>query len=805
MFKSYLLAVWRNFRRNRAFTIINISGLAIGIAACLVIAQFVVHELSYDNFWPNGEHVFRVQLDRYNKGELTTRWAAGAVGIGPDLKANFPEVQNYVRMYQSTALLSADGKDFIKEEGVYYASQDFFKVFGYPLIAGVDSTALKDPFMIVLSRSMARKYFGDEDPIGKTIFNKKAQYVVNGIFEDLPSNSHMQVDAVQSFASYIKLIGRYESQLSSWQWDGFLTYILLDDRATAKALEAKLPAYVEKREGASLKADDAGMIFNLQRLGDIHLDSHFIRELKPNGDRATTYFLTAVAGLILLIAWINYINLSTAKSVERAREVGVRKVMGGYRSQLVHQFLVESVVLNVIAFVTAVLMALLLSPWFAGLSGRVLGYELFTSVTFWLIVGGLILTGAALSGLYPAFVLSGYRPVEVLKGRFKNTGQGVYFRRSMVIIQFVASITLVVGTFTVYQQLDFMRSQELGVNIDQTVVLRSPNNIDSTYRNKFVTFKERVLGHSEVASVCASTSIPGESPDFNAGGIRRISQRPEDANQYRIIEMDHDFIPAFGLEVLAGRGFSADVPVLKEAENVVFNEAAVYRMGFAKPEDAINESIYFWGDTFRIVGVVKNYRQESSKKVFDQLIFRYHSSPEGYYSIKFNTGNVRESMLKFEADWKELFPGNPFNFFFLDESYNNQYKADQQFGQVFTVFAGLAIFIACLGLFGLSSLTAIQRTKEIGVRKVLGATVGGILLLVSKDYMLLIGTAILVATPISWWIMNDWLQSFASRIPLSVMIFAIPSLMVVVVAIVTVGWHTARAAMTNPVKSLRYE
>jgi putative ABC transport system permease protein len=803
MFKNYLLAVWRNFRRNRAFTIINISGLAIGIAACLLIAQFVVHELSYDNFWPNKDHVFRVQLDRYNKGELTTRWAAGAVGIGPDLKANFPEVLSYVRMYWSNALLSADGKDFIKEEGVYFASQDFFKVFGYPLISGVDSTALKEPNMIVLSRSMARKYFGDQDPMGKTIYNKKVLYVVNGVFEDLPANSHMQVDAVQSFTTYIKLIGRYESQLSSWQWDGFFTYVLLDDRATAKGLEAKLPAYVEKREGANLKADDAGMIFHLQRLSDIHLDSHFIREFKPNGDRGTTYFLTAVAGLILLIAWINYINLSTAKSVERAREVGVRKVMGGYRSQLVQQFLVESVVLNIIAFALAVFIALLLSPWFAEISGRVLGYGLFTNATFWLIVGALTLAGAALSGLYPAFVLSGYRPVEVLKGRFKNTGQGVYFRKTMVIIQFVASITLVVGTFTVYQQLDFMRSQELGVSIDQTVVLRSPNNIDSTYRNKFETFKERVLGHAEVASVCASSAVPGEQPDFNAGGIRTISQRPEDANQYRIIEMDHDFISTFGLQVIAGRAFSGTVT--NEEGNVVFNEAAVHRMGFSKPEDAINEKIYFWGDTFRIVGVVKNYRQESAKKAFDYYIFRYGRSPGGYYSIKFNTANVRESMVKFEADWKELFPGNPFNYFFLDESYNNQYKADQQFGQVFSVFAGLAIFIACLGLFGLSSLTAIQRTKEIGVRKVLGASVGGILLLVSKDYLVLIGTAILVATPLSWWIMNNWLQGFALRIPLSFLIFAIPSLMVIVVAILTVGFHTARAAMTNPVSSLRYE
>lgn len=804
MLFNYLLSVWRTFRRNRLFTLLNISGLAIGIAACLLISQFVVHELSYDNFWPHKDRVFRVQLDRYNKGELTTRWAAGCVGIGPDLKANFPEVNSYVRLYESTALLSADGRDFIKEEGVYYASKDFFHVFGVSLIQGVDSTALKDPNMIVLSRSMARKYFGDQDPMGKTLMNKKVQYVVSGVFEDLPKNTHMNLEALQSFTTFVKLIGRRnEAQLNSWQWDGMFTYVLLNEKADAKQLEAKLPAYVEKREGANLKEDDAGMIFHLQALSDIHLDSNFIREFKTNGSRETTYFLSVIAALILFIAWINYVNLSTAKSVERAREVGVRKVMGGFRSQLMQQFLVESVVLNVIALTVAISIALVLSPWFSGLAGRELGYDLFLNGSFWVLAAGLTLIGAALSGLYPAFVLSSYRPVEVLKGRFKNTGQGVMFRKGMVVTQFVASITLVVGTFTVYQQLDFMRNQNLGMSIDQTVVLWSPNNIDSTYRNKFTVFKERVQGHAEVISVCGSTSVPGESPDFNAGGIRRLSQRPEDANQYRIIEMDHDFIKAFGLEVAAGRGFSAEVP--NEWTNVVMNEAATRVMGFSKPEDAINDQIYFWGDTFRIVGVVKNYRQESSKKAFDQLIFRYTPSPEGYYSIKFNTANARESMAKFESDWKELFPGNPFNFFFLDDKYNRQYQADQQFGEIFGVFAGLAIIIACLGLFGLSSLTAIQRTKEIGVRKVMGASVPGILVLVGKDYLMLLGVAIMVSVPVSWWIMNGWLQSFASRIPLSWILFAVPSLLTVVVALLTVSVHTVRAALVNPASSLRCE
>jgi putative ABC transport system permease protein len=804
MLLNYLLTVWRNFRRNKLFTLLNISGLAIGMVACLLIAQYVLHELSYDNFWPNRDRVFRVQLDRYNKGELATRWAGGALGIGPDLKADFPEVEHYVRLAESTALLSSDNETFFKETGVWYASKDFFNVFGHSLVNGVDSTALKYPNQIVLSETMARKYFGEADPMGKTIMNKKVQYVVTGVFADLPANTHMQVDALMSFATFARLIGRRdESELTQWQWDGYKTYVLLKKSTDAASLEAKLPEYVLRKVGEELKEDNSGMVFYFVPLRNIHLDSNVLFEFKVNGSRETTYFLTVVAILILIIAWINYINLSTAKSIERAREVGVRKVMGGHRVQLMQQFMTESMVLNLAALALAVSLAAVLMPWFGDLVGRELGFGLFRYPGFWLAMVVLIAAGALLSGLYPAVVLSGYKPVEVLKGRFKNTGQGVYFRKGMVLVQFVASITLIVGTFTVYRQLGFVRSQKLGFNIDQTLVIWSPNNIDSTYRNKYDLFKNRLQRYAEITSVSASTSVPGMQPDFNAGGVRRLSQRPDEANQYRVIVMDDGLVPSFNLEVLAGRAFSAAVP--NEEANVMMNEAAIRVMGYAKPEDAIGDQIFFWGDTLRIVGVVRNYRHESAKKAYDQLIFRYHSSPEGFYSIKFNAARVQESIAKFESDFRELFPGNPFNYFFLDEAYNNQYKTDQQFGKVFTVFAGLAIFIACLGLFGLSSLTAIQRTKEIGVRKVMGASVPGILLLVSRSYVELIGAAIIISIPVSWWIMTNWLEGFATRIPLSWPIFAVPSLLVIVLALVTVGLHTLRAAKADPVKALRYE
>ena len=800
MFKNYFTSVWRYISHNKAFTFINISGLAIGMTACMLIAQFVLHEFSYDTFHENKDRIFRLQLDRYNKGELSTRWASGAAGIGPDVKASFPEVKYYVRMTNRNSVFSY-GDVFFKEEFAYFASEDFFKIFSYKLLKGVDSLVLKDPYKIVISQSFAKKYFGNEDPIGKTLKNNgKRDFEVTGVFEDIPANSHMKADALMSFASLHKM---WNDPITSWNWDGFLTYILLDKKSDPKAFEAKLPAFVQKKMGEEMKNDNANMIFNLQAINDIHLDSDFIGEFKANGNRQSVYFLSIVAVLIIIIAWINYINLSTAKSIERAREVGVRKVMGGFRTQLIQQFLLESVLLNVLAVAIAIVAVVLLTPWFNKLTGREQDYFLFRQQLFWIWIGVLIIGGALLSGIYPAFVLSAYKPVDVMKGRFKNTGSGILFRKGMVVTQFVASVTLIVGTFTVYRQISFMRNQQLGVNIEQILVLRSPNVVDSTYQQKFQVFKNQVQQYPEVTAMTGSSSIPGRSPDWNAGGIRRLSQREDEANQYRVIAMDQDFVKSFGLKIAAGRDFSNEVA--NEKKSILLNEAAAHLMGFQKIEDAIDDHIYFWGDTFRVAGVIKNYRQESLKKAYEPLLFRYDEAPGGYYSIKLNTSNIKESMTRLEDQWKQFFPGNPFIHFFLDDHYNQQYQADQQFGSIFGLFSALAIFIACLGLFGLSSLTAIQRTKEIGVRKVLGASVPGILTLMSKEYLILMGVAIVMAIPLSWWVMDEWLQDFATHISLSWWIFALPCVCVIFIALMTTSIHILRAASTNPVKSLRYE
>ena len=800
MIKNYFTAVLRYVFRNKGFTFINIFGLAIGMMACMLITQYVLHEFSYDDFHEKKARIFRMQQDRYENGILATRWAAGCAGIGPDMKANFPEVEAYVRLKGTDALFSV-GDVYFKENSIYYASEDFFKIFSFKLISGEDSSVLKDPFKIVLSQSLAKKYFGKENPLGKIVkIDGKHDYQVTGVFEDLPANTHMQINALMSFITLTKL---WNDPVMSWSWDGFLTYVLLHPQATAQAVEAKIPALAEKQAGEEMKRFNAGIAFNMQPITDIHLDSNFMMEFKPNGNRQSTYFLSIVAILILVIAWINYINLSTAKSIERAREVGVRKVMGSFRAQLIQQFLLESLLLNVVAVVISIVLVVLLTPAFSELTGRALDYLLFKQKMFWVWTGVLIFGGALLSGIYPAFVLSSYKPVEVLKGRFKNTFSGVRFRKGMVVVQFVCSITLIVGTFTVYRQIQFMRNQSLGINIDQTLVINSPSVVDSTYQKKFQVFKQQIKQHPEVVAVTASSEVPGRQPWWNAGGIRRLSQLESEAKQYRVIMMDHDFISSYGLSIIAGRDFSGEI--VKENDNVLMNESAYKLMGFKKPEEALNDQIYFWGDTFRIVGIVKDYHQESLKKAYEPLIFRYDVSPDGFYSIKFNTANAKESIVKFEESWKAVFPGNPFVHFFLDDHYNQQYQSDQQFGKVFGIFSSLAIFIACLGLFGLSSLTAIQRTKEIGIRKVLGASVHSILTLVGKDYLLLMLASVGVSTPLAWWIMNEWLSDFAYRINLEWWIFAIPSIVVVAIAFFTVSIHTLNAARINPTKSLRYE
>lgn len=800
MLKSYILIAWRNIKKNKIFSLINILGLSIGISACLLITQYVMHEYSYDNFYDKKERIYRMQQDRFDKGTLSTQWAYGCSAIGQALKENFPEVEEYVRMRGGSAVLSY-GDEFFKEERAYYASEAFFKVFSIPLLKGDAADVLKRPFTVTLSESIARKYFKDEDPIGKTLrMNGKDDFEVTGVYKDFPNNAHMKPDVLYSFETMVKFAG--EEILTAWQWDGFYNYVLLKEGTDPVTFEAKIPALVDKLAGEDLKKYDAGMEFHLQRIYDIHLDSHYMGEFETNGSRSSTSFLGIIAIFVLLIAWINYINLSTAKSMERAKEVGLRKVMGSFRIQLIRQFLMESSLLNIFSFIIAIVIVFLSLPYFNELAGRNIGFALFESWQFWAVLTGVLAIGIVLSGFYPSMVLSGYEPAEVLKGRFSSSWRGLYLRKGLVVFQFIATVVLLVGTYTVYEQIKFMREQDLGIDINQTLVLRGPASTDSTYATKFDVFKNAVSQYPEITAITASSAIPGEQPGWNAGGIRLISQGDEESKQYRVIGMDYDFIDAYGLELATGRKFSRDYP--NEWRNVLMNESAVSLLGF-NSDDVLNKEIFFWGDTFRIVGVLKNYHQESLKKSFDPMIFRLIPQTRGYYSLKVSSSNMQQTVDRVKEKWSAVFIGNPFDYFFLDDHYNNQYKADQQFGKITALFSMLAVFIACLGLFGLSSLMAVQRTKEIGVRKVMGASIPNLLFLISYNFILLVLVSIVIATPIAWTVMNQWLESFATRIPMSWWIFALPGLIVVFIAMFTIGFHTIQAARANPSKSLRYE
>ena len=603
-----------------------------------------------------------------------------------------------------------------------------------------------------------------------------------------------------SFETFVDIAG--EEARTHWNWDGFYTYIQLQKDTDANDFESKIPDFIQAQIGEELVATNHLVEFHLQPITDIHLTSDYMMEFKPNGDGEATNFLFVIAVFIVLIAWVNYINLATAKSMDRSREVGIRKVMGSMRGQLIKQFLVESFLLNLMAMVLALIIVALVLPYFNQLSGRQLVMDPESPV-LWGIVTLLLVVGGLFSGLYPAFVLSGFRPVSILKGKFISSSRGSYLRKGLVIFQFLASLVLMTGTLTVYQQLNYMRNQELGVNIERTLVLRGPNVTDSLYSDKLNTFRQTLSTRAEIRAVTASTAVPGRQPGWNAGGIRLLEQDETEANQYRIVGADHDFVDAYGLTLLTGRKF--DKERVNDNATVLLNESATKLMGFEDIEKSLDREIFFWGDTFRIVGVLKDYHQESLKKSFEPLIFRLIPNASNYYSVKVSTRDMRRTVETVESKWKTFFPGNPFDFFFLDDHYNEQYKAEIQFGKVFGTFAALAIFIACLGLFGLTSYITIQRTKEIGVRKVLGATLSSVITLLSKDFVQLVFFAILLAIPIAWLVMSDWLQGFAYPVNLSWWFFALPGIVLLAIALVTVSLQALKAGLANPVDSLRHE
>jgi len=806
MIKNYLLTAFRSFFKNRSFTILNVLGLSIGIVASLLILQYVKYERSYDTFHSKANDIYRIQYNQWQNGKLRFECAAAVPAVGPALKNNFPEVRRFTRLYPVSGVISYEGPTGIKsfrEEKMQVTDSSVFDVFDFKLVKGDKMDVLSGPNKAAISERAAKRYFNDEDPIGKTIaWDGNRKFEVRGVFADIPANSHIKFDFMLSYQTLNNESNR-ESE-TNWGWYDFNTYVLLEPGTDVAALQAKWDKWLFVNKDEEWKKTNSKKEFILQPLNDIHLGKVLLQESEPSerGDRDSVYALSFIALFILIIAWVNYINLATAKSFDRANEVGVRKALGAQKQQLVYQFLAESLLINLVAALISVVTVWMLWPAFSALSGRNIPREYLFEKDFWLLLALLFVSGATLSGFYPAIVLSSFKPVAVLKGKVVNAAHGAFLRKSLVMFQFAASVFLIVGAIVVYRQLAFMKNQQLGVDIDKTLVLKSPGITDSLYTEKMQVFKDEMLRMTGVQSISASTNVPGDEI-FWASGIRRLNGGPDAPIAGYTVGIDHDYVKSFGLNVVAGRNFDREHP--NERHSVILNRAMAEALDFNEPLDAIGQRVSHGGDTSEVVGVLENYHQMSLKEAVVPLVFRFSNGNGQFIAIKIERENYQDVLAAAEGPWNSIFPNNPLDYFVLDQFFNKQYESDRQFGQIFTLFTLLAIFIACLGLFGLSSFMTTQRTKEIGIRKVLGSSVGEVVFLLSKGFLMLVAFAILVASPIAWLVMDRWLTGFPYHIDMSLPVLIIAAAIVMFIAFFSVSLQTLRAARINPAKTLKYE
>ena len=813
MIRSYLTISLRNLTKRKAYTVLNVLGLTIGVACCLLIFQYVSRERNFDTFEKNSGQIVRLRVDQYKQGKLEWQSATVFPAIAPTLKKEFPEVENTCRLLNDGMLLSNDQRNIkFNETKGYYADPSAIGMLGFDLVRGSEATALVKPFDIIISQSMAKKYFGTDDVIGRTLTARdnsgSKAYEVSGVFKDYPATSHLVVSYLVSYATLVQVLteggDKVDVANTGWGWYDFYEYIQLRPGTNLQAFQAKLPAFADKHINSNqwLKANNTKDWLYIMPLHDLHLYSNYNEEAEVNGNGSAVSFMFLIALIIMGIAWINYINLSTARSVERAKEVGVRKVLGAGKFQLVKQFMLENILLNTAAIIIAAVLVYAFSGPFNQLMGNnnISGFTM--TIRYWLVFSGIFIGGTLLSGLYPAFVLSGYQPVKVLKGAFKNTSGGLVLRKGLIVLQFSISVILIVGTIIVYQQVDYMRSQKLGVNIDQTLVLDGAQSLkDSTYQNTLQPFKTEALKIPGVKGLSASTNVMGQEI-YWTNTYHSLDQNSFGASTLYRLGVDYDFIPQFQLTMAAGRNFSKDFPGDKKA--AILNEKAAELMGFKDAQDAIGKKIT-GGDTVTVVGVVKDFHYMGLRKAIDPQMITLRPNTRNAYSVKLETSDLKSTIVALKALWNQYFPNDPFNYSFLDEQFNAQYRSDQQFGEMFTLFAFLAILIACFGLVGLSAYNILQRTKEVGIRKVLGASVRNVVFILSKDFLVLVAIAFVIAAPVAWLIMHQWLQAYAFRINISWWVLAIAGLAAFAIAFGTLSVQALKAAGANPVKSLRSE
>jgi len=803
MFQNYLKTAFRNLKKTNLFSLINIFGLAIGMAAFLFILYYVNFEKSYDNFHENSDRIYRLRYERTDGKGDAVRFASCCPPAAARIRDKYPEVEKIGRMLHYSAVVAVDNIHFL-EERMFFAEPEILNILKFNFIKGDPVNGIKEPNQAFMSLSTAQKYFGDSDPIGKIIsIDKRDDYHIVGLFEDTPPNSHVKFDILLPWKNLEARFG--PDYYEAWGHTGSYTYLLVQSGINPAAFEKKLMPLIEA-DCPWLKEYNMTIDLKMQPLTAIHLTSHFMQELEANGDRDSVNFLFIVAFFIIIMAWVNYVNLSTARALNRAKEVGLRKVVGASRQQLMIQFLFETTMINLVSIFVAMGLIKIFLPLFSHISGVPDEFGIWTQGWFWLAITALFLAGVLLSGLYPVTVMSSFQPITVLRGKLGNSTNKFNLRKTLVTFQFAIALILITATVAVFRQISFMRSQDLGFDMEQTLVVKAPRVRDDAYGSKFDSFKQTLLQRVDVSKICHVTEVPGRQIYWDNGGIMKLGEDLTQSKNYQIVGVDYDFADLFDLKFVAGRNFSREFPADKAA--LIFNETAVQWMGFPDAASAIGQQVDYWGNIYTIIGVLKDYHQQSPKAAFEPHIFRflpYGRDVRGMIVVKMNIKNIKQAVTATQKLYEKFFPGNPFDHFFLDDYYNQQYQSDQQFGKVFSLFSVLAIIITALGIFGLSSFSTAQRTKEIGIRKVLGASVPNIFLLLSGDILKLLVIAFaLVLIPTIYGI-NQWLESFARKMNLNGWLFIMPLVLVFVITIFTISTHVIKAARVNPIESLRYE
>ena len=812
MVKNYVKTTFRTLAKNKVYSALNILGLALGLAACLFIVQYVDYEYSYDKFHSNHENIYRVKYMVYRSGNLDIDCAAAVPRVGPFMKENMPEVEDFVRAFPMQEIFEKNNVQY-RESRVQVVDPSFLKIFDYPLLHGDRETALEGPHKLVITASTAEKYFGRIDVVGETLkmhswlTEDPKDFEITGVTADVPNNSHLKYNILVSYETINSRTRNDDGTASSeTNWGGydFNTYVSLRPGTDPEAFDRKFAEVLWEERGEDFEKYDFRADLPLQPITDIHLYSNLLQESEPQeqGDGDTVFFLSMIAIFILVIAWINYINLSTAKSLERAKEVGVRKSMGAYRRQLINQFLVESFVLNLIALVLAIGIVVLFTPLFGRLVDVAISRAFFMQPIFWIAVLAVLAIGSVLSGLYPAFILSSFRPIEVLKGKLTTNHSGIFLRRGLVVFQFAASVTLIAGTIIVYQQLRHMKTLDLGFEMTDTFVMEGPNRGDSTYTTRLKSFYDDLQPRSIISEVSGGSNVPGEEI-FWTRGLRKSSDTEDKNVICYLVGVDNGYFPSLDIEFLAGRNY--DQKITTDTVNIVVNLSTVQSLKIASPEEAIGVKIIVGGDERTIVGVVDNYQQLSLKNNVNPLVFPLIENASDFIIARLNTDDYQRAFLEIKEAFNQFFPSSPFDTFFLDEFYNRQYVNEQNFSRAFTLFAVFAIIVACLGLFGLTSFTALQRTKEIGIRKVLGAEVSQLVMILSREFMILVGIANVISWPIVFLVMDGWLDNFSSRVSIGIPVFMVAAILVLLIAVFAVGYKTLVTAKSNPIQALRYE